>query len=472
MSGIKHIEDLKISQFVETIKSLDEYSLSEKLDGSNLVFGIDDHGFFTSREQKGGDRYYDVTDYPVNYSTTYMRAAHITLSDHIEALVDGGLKKGDSIEVEVLYGALPNAVPYSNEINRIVFLRTVSGTVDCEKLSQTMEHKKSTFALKVPYTPDGVDIQHGHETTTFEICNLDRKRISDVLTAEERIHLNEHLSILEEYISRPAGIKDFTNLDIIELPLNMKPPSVDIPEWKALKDTVKQNRVPVTAIAKDLVNEIKQHLLDCIVRKTHSQFGPTIEDGGWIEGVVLLHDTAGSQVKLVDKEVFTTIKDFVWKTRAELTEAPRSPDKAQSLMGALSVTLAHGIGYPELGTTNAKRHLRKFGNTKEEILSAFPYAEHGISHAKKHCLSAIGNYRTHLDRKLQFYKQGRPNRKISVAFPEGKRIFTYTADVHWRTLQTFSVCYERIDMLETNIKKCDSLEDLLEVIASRQLSSL
>src|SRR5690606_18542104 len=94
---------------------------------------------------------------------------------------------------------------------------------------------------------------------------------------------------------------------------------------------------------------IKEILLNQLVRKTASPFGPLLEDGGWIEGVVL-KDSSGNMVKLVDKNKFGVIREDAWRVRNQLTERARSIDGNHSFLGGLRVQMAQALGHAELGT--------------------------------------------------------------------------------------------------------------------------
>ncbi|HEY6436083.1 MAG TPA: hypothetical protein VIY47_05805, partial [Ignavibacteriaceae bacterium] len=84
--GISHIEDLPIDTFINVLENLHEYEITEKVDGAEILFGIDERGFYTSREAKGGNRVYSVEDYSVTFPTTYMRSAHILLEQALPSL--------------------------------------------------------------------------------------------------------------------------------------------------------------------------------------------------------------------------------------------------------------------------------------------------------------------------------------------------------------------------------------------------
>src|SRR5690606_21069841 len=101
--GITHIEDLEIKEFLDVVRDLKKYTVTEKVDGSQILFGIDERGFYTSRESKGGARVYSAEDYELKFSSSYMRSAHLLLEHVLPTLRDAGLHPGNQVEAEVLF---------------------------------------------------------------------------------------------------------------------------------------------------------------------------------------------------------------------------------------------------------------------------------------------------------------------------------------------------------------------------------
>jgi uncharacterized protein (UPF0218 family) len=163
MEGIAHIEDLPLDQFIQTVKDLKDKSVTEKLDGANLWFGVDENGLFTSREGKRANakRWYSVDDYPMIASFNGFRAAHLALQK-AERAVKTVLSNGDMIEIEVLFGRQPNTVTYGHdEKNFIVILRAVEDTPQekADKLAKILDGKSVTITSKVVASPDGDQLQ-------------------------------------------------------------------------------------------------------------------------------------------------------------------------------------------------------------------------------------------------------------------------------------------------------------------------
>ena len=176
LEGITHIEDLPLQQFIRTVESLKDKIISEKLDGANLWMGVDDQGFFTSREGKSPKkaRFYSVRDYAMVASYNAFRAAHLAL-EKMQGTITKILKSGDMVEVEVLFGRQPNTVTYGvADKNFIVILRGVSGTPDerVQALSNALNGKSVTVESTIVSSPDGSALELNDEKLVWEFTKV------------------------------------------------------------------------------------------------------------------------------------------------------------------------------------------------------------------------------------------------------------------------------------------------------------
>lgn len=476
MGGIAHIEDLKIDQFISSLRNLRNYEISEKIDGSNIQFGLDEKGFYTAREGKGGERVYNVDMYDINFATTFQRSAHLALEQRASAM---NLSVGDKLEAEVLFGKLPNAIPYSADKNQIIFLRVVEGNVNLDSLRQALEGDTVVVELPAPYTSDGKTIHVADEHHTWSFSQTPttsgNKYLNDALKQE----LNTALDKLEEYLIQPSGIWEFSNAEVLSIPLNKRPEGVTTAQWKDLKVQVKQARANVqTEIYKDENGQrtgfkarIKDLLLNNMVRQTKSAFGPEIENGGWIEGVVFKNKETGEMFKVVDKDMFTSVKNFLWQVRSNLSDKPRNVDNIESFMGNVLHGLSCSLGHPDLGTYNAKRYLRKQGKTRSEILTNM---SQGVEFDKvRNQWVQILDQQTHiLTEELENYRKTVSEKEFITNFNGTLRKFKYDVEVNKRTLQTFSVMYKQLDGFSQGANNAKSTSDLIMLLSGRQLNTL
>ena len=105
--GIVHIEALPVRDFIDAIENVATFTASEKLDGANLTFGFENNGrFYTSREAKGGKRFYTETDFSDRPADTGFKSAHNALqkaSAELKEVMDNG----EAVETEILFGRQP-----------------------------------------------------------------------------------------------------------------------------------------------------------------------------------------------------------------------------------------------------------------------------------------------------------------------------------------------------------------------------
>jgi len=300
--SIKHFEDLPLLELIDVITNISDYEATEKLDGAQLLFGIDDQGFYTSR---GTTRVYNVAEYEIGFSTTYQRFAHVALKESLSKLLAAGMKSGDQVEIEVLHGELPNVVPYLGDISHIVFLRTTAGSVDIDRLGLEFSGHSLTVTLQSPFTNDGINIRLETNTQKWGFGRVPVVEIDEIkLEAYIDLERERLVSRLAEQSNQPGKtVYELATLNLSKLPV------ADRAQAKIRRESIRE------ILQRKYILPLKAILLNNIVRGKGSKYGPL---GGWIEGVVLKHKTTGKMVKLVDKDTFGVIHKFVWEVRNSL----------------------------------------------------------------------------------------------------------------------------------------------------------
>jgi hypothetical protein len=459
--GIPHIEDLPVAEFVRTINSLHEYEITEKLDGAEILFGIDEIGFYTSREAKGGVRIYEEQHYDIRFPTTYMRAAHKLLEETLPLLKAAGLKEGDQVEAEVLFDSVPNVVPYAEGINYLVFLRTTEGTVNIDRLKQKLIGQNLLVKLAEPYTLDGRTIEIMEQTREWHFGRVPQVSVN-IAGVQQAIRAD--MGALVAYLKDNSGIRTLSNLVVEGLPLNKCPEWCEPKDWKFIKEEIKERREDIrTTLQNHFLSEIKSTLVEKIVNPQQSYYGPTIEEGGWIEGVVLRHPHTHKMIKIVDKNKFGVIRESAWKKRNMITEAAKSVDGNHSFVGNLHVSLAIAIGHPNLGTMQAKNYLRKVGESTEERLNTLSEGVDFHS-VKNYWLSLLESKMDILGQDLDKYEKEEDYCAETMD--------RYSTAVHQRTLATYATTFQKIGFLRENTQKARSTKDLLKVLVGKQLGEL
>ena len=414
-ASIPYIEDLPPSQLLYVLKNLEDFSATEKVDGSQLLFGIDKKGFYTSRESKGGSRIYSAEDYEPIYSNTYRKFSHLFLEKNLETLMSAGLSTGDQIEIEVLYGNIPNVVPYNAGINRIVFLRATSGNLDFEKFSRSIRHFTDEITHTVPYTDDGVRILHGEQTQCWQTATVP---VIHLDYTEYKHCFDEYISTLEYHINAQSGINSLSNVEAYTVPLNKKPDWCN--NWKEVKLELKKHRDTFGAWYNLYRCNLKQFLLEILVNGRSSMLG---DKNSWIEGVVLTNGT--TTVKVVNKETFGKYRKFIWSIRNRLTSSQSSD---MSLLFS----------------------------TKESVRQILD-TSHGFEHTQQALLSFLENTKKILSQKLDKYKKERKDYSIDLE-SIGKVVYNET--VHERTLEVFSYLFAVITDLTDQVVCSSNLDDL------------
>jgi hypothetical protein len=444
--GIPHIESLPPLEFIEAVHRLGEnYEATEKLDGAQLLFGLDESGFYTSRESKGGARIYNERDYEIRFPTTYMRSAHKMLESVLPKLKEAGLKIGDQVEVEVLYGELPNVVLYSKDTNYLIFLRTTEGTVDINSLKDKLIGNVMSVDLKAPFTPDGKIIALREETNIWKVAR------SPIIDIPKILPISYAVGGIVTYLQKTSEFMGWTNGLVESLPLNRTPVDCTPALWSIIKDDVKASRVSIRESCAMKMTHVKEILLNNLVRTRHSEFGPPKHSGGMIEGIVFKHKTTGKMIKLVDLNEFGMERVQAWSERNKLTEAARTDASAGSFLGKLNVDLAVSIGHPALGTMQAKAYVRNTGIVLEDISKNISFNE-----TKSYVSRLLEVSRNDLSSRLDKYCAEK----------------RYSPAIDVRTKETFASLFEKISSLQLGVKRARSSNDLVRLLVGKHLGEI
>ena len=466
--GITHIEDLPISKFISVVKNLSEYEITEKVDGAQILFGIDENGFYTSRETKGGKRIYDQSEYGLKFSETYMRSAHVLLESVLPLMKSAGLRPGCQVEAEVLYGELPNVVQYSADRNYLIFLRTTEGVVDIDRLTAKLNDQSLDVSITTPFTPDGKSIHLQEEVHTWEFS---RSAIIPVHPLSLQKAVMPKMTELMYYLKSPSGFRHLSNMVVECIPLNKCPEWCPKEDWKYVKEDIKLKKQEIhKRINEGLMLDIKSILVERLLKRG-SKFGPLLEDGGWIEGAVLRNVKTGQMVKVVDKSVFLTIKDHAWKVRNELREHAKSTEPT-SFIGVLYVGMATALGHPELGTIHAKSYLKKLGNTTEERIAAITEGI-DLQSVKQYWYNLLEQKEIELEFLLKEYEEENAG-SIIVEMDKwnDKGQGLYSSSIYKRTKESFAQTFVEIQTFRDNVSEAFSREQLVRILVGNKLNDI
>lgn len=476
LEGITHIEDLPIKEFIRTVEAMKDKIVTEKLDGANLWFGIDDTGFFTSREGKSPKRarFYSVSDYPEVANYNGFRAAHLAL-EKVEPTIRKYLKEGDMVEMEVLFGRQPNTVTYGVEgKNFIVILRGVNSTPEdrVQNLSKALNKKTVAVESTIVTSPDGEKLDRSKEKQVWEFTNVEPIEGKNINTKEALALLGK----MKEYINaKNEDFPDLTNHEVTEMALTSVP---------------KDERGDATA-ARNKVNEhimntfkapIKELLLNHFVRKIKPMLQDKklhpAEDIG-VEGVVVRDPVTGSMTKIVDKDVFTAVNSFNSAVRNGISGLVRTTDQEKpaemrgGAFGQAKIEIAQLLGADQLAlSSGTRRYVTKFKGSdaqstalniaKDLNLSSVPALRTKIS-------SILNKTVKEVDGILKDFKQEAGEFKLQLK--TGKEI-GISPEIMKRTLTAFAETKKEIAEVNSRVLKSRTAADLIMALYGKTIESI
>lgn len=474
--SIRHIEDLPVDEFINVLKNMAGMTSQEKLDGANLWIGLDDQGkFFTSREGKRtkSDRKYSVQDWPMVSAFNQFRAAHTALEQRKD-IISKILHPGDIIEIEVLFGKQPNSVIYgAGGKSYIAFLRDVSNNDGhlSAQLSDALDGSKVQAKCNIVDTADGEKLNEIEQSFDFEFTSpqeLDSSKLKIEAGVDDAIEK------LENFLSESSGINDLTNYELLSINLQ----KVD----KSERDHVKKARQNLLSkIQVEFKLPIKQQLLDKAIRNVKSTLsdGSSPDDIG-IEGIVLRNPETGDQIKIVDKDVFSTINKFNQSARQSVQSALNTVDPDASvesrggLMGELRIKIAELFGNRDLAkAANVRKVLEPIkGNSPEDAIKNLADSMSAINDfqmIKKKILALTSQTAKDLKVKLDDFKNNKDDYRLKLK--NGKEI-GLTDDTVKKTLLTFAEARKNLTHVFEKVKKTESLPQLLAVLYGSQAKAV
>ncbi len=474
--GIDHIEDLPLFEFMRTVQSINDKVVTEKLDGAQLWFGLDDKGLFTSREGKSShrSRFYDVQDYPVIAAYNGFRGAHLAL-ERVEPIIRKYLKVGDVVETEVLFGRQPNTVTYGvDDKNFIVVLRGIGTTPDerVANLANALNSKQVKVESSVVTSDDGDNLKVDDVMMTWEFTKV-------IPVSAEKINTTgteKLLKQLQDYADQTSKMfPELTNGDLAELNLT----------------SVSKDKRALAKSERERVNEyimtkfklpIKELLLGNFVRKVKpmlqsQQLHPS-EDIG-VEGVVIRDPVTGGQTKIVDKDVFTAINAFNSTVRSTISGLVRTADQDAPIesrggvFGQAKIKIANILGNEDLAlSSSARREISKHKKsdptaTAQALAASLPISS--LSAVKTKVSSALKGAISEIDTILKKFKEEAGEYKLKLK--TGKEI-GISPEVMKRTLTAFAETKKEINDINSKVLASRTGADLVSALYGRTINSL
>ena len=477
--GIPHLEELPIEQFVRMLKKLGSLRAVQKLDGANLIFGIDREGEpYTSREQKGGKRFYKENDFPKRSAYDGFKSASLALYKVADSLKKV-IKPGQALSVEVLFGPQPNTVIYGKDsISWVAFLEPSIGddpTLDRDfslplKLKKALKDERITVSSTVSDTTDGEFFVKQPQTNTWGFTCSDYVPKEDLEQAVEDV--SEDVAALNKFLEGDNVAAEKLGLDLT---------NYEVLKHKSPKLADERERLEAL-ILDDFKMPIKDKLLSVSKKQKPSLRGPeakTAEGYNGIEGLIFADDESSEQFKVVDKDEFLAVNKFNYQVRNRIfgkimtVKDDASMEARGGIIGIAKIRCIRLFGIPGVDLRNqAKKGLVVFkGDDKGETVRNIGSAVKRLSYesVKRKMGAIITSSLGDLEDELQDFKENTD--KLELELKNGKKI-KYTKEVRRRTLMTFAEGRRTLDELLKHIRKADRVEDLIVVFFKRAIDEI
>jgi cytidyltransferase-like protein len=326
--GIVHLEDMKPDQFLKFLEKYKDLTIkgglevSEKVDGSaRITFGVENGKLWTA--SKNGPKKFSSSDYPDAPMWMPLKMAHKALESQKQQIIKA-MPKDMVFVAEVLYTKIPNSIEYGPNVIMIHGIQS-SGKVPNEEQSKKIA---TDFLNKV-----GNKLSDGKDEWLFEYKRIIQPK--DVM-----------VDVKKEYSSIKQIYDELKKLEPDKLKASGK---------ASYKSTLQKFKAIQIALKKKLVGKL---------RKQKSAYGP---EGGDIEGLVFRDLESGDLVKIVDKEYFTKLNNFLWSYRKMLGDGIKLGDEWKP--GVMTQFRAF-VGDEVMGSPAAKlqsfvQTLKRFGETLE-----------------------------------------------------------------------------------------------------------
>lgn len=472
-----HLEDLPIFDFLNVIKNIDTFNITQKYDGSSLWMGVDEHGLFTSREGKrrGIKRFYTVQEYPLTSAYNWSRSAHAALKEK-EQDIKRVLQSGQMVELEIIFGNQPNAITYgANNKSYIIFIRGVNGTPDVilDQIMMNLEDSSVIVSIPIIKTSDGETLTTETESITYQFTRVEHIPVEKL----KDVKLNKHLKELEQFLEKSAEINglDWTNFDLIKNSIGSIPIEFR-PDAKQKKEEV------LILITTKFKLPIKQELLQNFVKKIKPSLVKndiTADEYGEIEGVVLRNPVTDVQVKIVDKDNFTILNAFNYAIRNQISNVIKSLDSTAPLearggiIGDLKIKIADLLGNKDLArgyTAKQVFNTARGKNTEETIKNLATNLEiQDFLGTKRKLLALISQSIINLKNLLNDFKEHKDD--FQLALKTGQ-VLGISSEVENRTLLVFAESTKNLLDLLIKIKRTKSISQIIAILYGHLVKSI
>ncbi len=485
--AIAYLEDLEVKDFIDLIRNISKQIISEKLDGTAFTFGFDDDGvFYTTRSGKGSQdtMYYKASDWYISAASNGFKAAHAALKKQQDILSEY-VKPGMAVDIEILFGRQPNTIIYGLDgVNYIAFIKMTDGTNKSltleqdiiPKLSKALKKVTSTVKTMIVDTSDGVNLTEAMTETDWKFTTpdfIDNNHFEDSSIKEELEKLEKFLELNNKKASSIVGT-EITNFEALTYSLTKVPTEVR-PTFKTLRDKLNDK------VLNDFKLPIKNKLLEKYVENAKPKLQDKktkAEEQNGLEGLVILDPETQRQVKVVDKDLFSTMNKFNYMVRNNIRGMVKDDTEESSLedqgglFGKAKIKIINLFDIDDLAKAyDTKKILSKFkGETPEETVKNFAQSVSALDwRAIKTKIDAIIRVALKdLGNALDNFKEEKDSYSIEV---KGKKM-GYSPEVTRRTLLVFAETRQTLIDLRNKVSKADGMEDIIMACFGKQLKDL
>lgn len=302
MVSIPHFEDMSPQRIYDSL-DISRWTVSEKLDGSYVKFGLDQDGVYFT-ERKGGQRFYTLEDFPEECWADTYKIAHTALGFATEAMKkEGFIKLGQEYGAEVVQGFLPNTVPYKIDTKYDGTIHITSAENPSHLLFSMMGCFECSFIHEALFSIDGWNIEREKRHQTWAV-KMNPRISNHWITARLQPHADQLKNVLDSWFPLESKISGFTIKEILEIKLNKKHPNCGNRNWTDLKEEISKERDELRVAFTNAVLLFKRIAEQVLIYETPSVIGA----GSLKEGMVI--ETSDGLFKITERELFTEANLF------------------------------------------------------------------------------------------------------------------------------------------------------------------
>lgn len=308
--GIDHIDNVKPETFIDWLIKMvknDNIITSIKMDGNaNISFTIKDGKIYANRISKHQEQLKrSITEWNNTPIHNALRNAHqymIKVYYGNKELFDKYIGDNGSFECEVIPEQYGNILKYGYEHNTLVMIRPLYNIKqeNFDKLVKELKNISTNQIKGIEYhIDDNLNINKSIKEQTWKLNSIITIDISKYLTESLLKKINTNLEELYQFLKKKDNDTSMKIHQLINTNLNNIK--------KEQRDLVREKRDYYRTQLKKYYNKIKELLIIELNNKIENEYHIPVE------GLVIRDVVNNNQIKIVDKNYFTTLNKFYWR---------------------------------------------------------------------------------------------------------------------------------------------------------------